>query len=432
MRRNVRHVAGGDALFRDVIRRSFPTRYLFRMMLQISYRLRNPFVTVSLILVPIVVGCSQPESRRPSRSPSAHPDTVTAGLLPSEPSPPGADGEFTTDFSRHTVPYSEIISGGPGRDGIPALDRPRFVAVNQASSWLKPQEPVVVLKIGTDVRAYPIQILMWHELVNDTVGGLPVAVSFCPLCNTAIAFDRRYDGRVLEFGTTGRLHYSNLVMYDRQSESWWQQATGEAIAGRYAGGSLTFLPASMISWGEFMRAYPSGMVLSRETGYLRDYGDNPYLGYDDIAASPFLYHGPDVPGQLRPMERVLTVELNGESVAYPYQLLEQQRVVDDVVGGRPIVVIWEPGTASALDTWKIGTGRDVGSAVAFERTLDGGALNFRLDGDAIRDDRGGAWSLQGMNLREDSSDRALSPVVGVNHFWFSWSVFRPKTRVYAP
>ncbi|NCC31171.1 MAG: DUF3179 domain-containing protein, partial [Chloroflexia bacterium] len=150
-------------------------------------------------------------------------------LLPEERPPDGA-GEFTTDFSRHTVPYDEILSGGPPKDGIPAIDTPQFVSVTEADAWLAPQEPVVLVALGEDVRAYPLQVLMWHEIVNDTVDEQPVAVTFCPLCNTAIAFDRRVGEQVLTFGTTGRLRYSNLIMYDRQTESWWQQATGEAIA----------------------------------------------------------------------------------------------------------------------------------------------------------------------------------------------------------
>jgi len=390
-------------------------------------------MTVLLALAfPAVLGCSEPGDRRPERIPSAEPDTSTVGLLPPERPPSGAEREFATDFARHTVSYREIVSGGPRKDGIPALDRPRLVSTEQAGAWLKPREPVVALRIGSEVRAYPVRILIWHELVDDTLGGVPVLVSFCPLCNTAIAFDRRYGDTVLGFGTTGRLRYSNLIMYDRESESWWQQATGEAIAGRYAGGRLTFLPAAMISWEEFLRASPTATVLSQETGYDRDYGSNPYLGYDDIANTPFLYRGPAVPDRLPPMARVLTVESNGESVAYPYTLLEQRRVVDDTVGGRPIVVIWEPGTASALDAREVAAGRDVGAAIAFDRTVDGRALNFRVEGDTVRDDDGHVWERRGGRLRESATGRELDPVVAVDHFWFSWSVFRPGTRVYTP
>lgn len=132
---------------------------------------------------------------------------------------------------------------------------------------------------------------MWHEIVNDTVGGEPLMVSFCPLCNTAIAFKRTFDGTVLDFGTIGRLRYSNLIMYDRQTETWWQQATGDAIASEHTGAQLEFYPASMISWVDFKSQHPNGLVVLREAGYSRNYGANPYFGYDDINQTPFLYDG---------------------------------------------------------------------------------------------------------------------------------------------
>jgi len=172
-----------------------------------------------------------------------------------------------TDFSKRTVEISEIESGGPPKDGIPALDRPGFMSVRRAELWLKPEEPVIALRVGEEARAYPIQILMFHEIVNDTVGGIPVAVTFCPLCNASMAFDRRVEGRVLDFGTSGRLRFSDLVMYDRQTESWWQQFVGKGIVGRYAGIKLARIPSSIVAFGDFAAAYPKGRVLSRETGF---------------------------------------------------------------------------------------------------------------------------------------------------------------------
>ena len=262
-------------------------------------------------------------------------DRPAAALGPEDQPPEGAEGEFATDFSRHSVPYSEILSGGPPKDGIPAIDDPRFVSVEDVDSWLEPKEPVILFRVGDDVRAYPIQIVMWHEIVNDTVGGVPVVVTFCPLCNTAIAFERTVDGKELTFGTTGRLRLSNLIMYDRQTESWWQQATGKAIAGEFTGEQLDFRPASIISWEDFKSAHPDAKVLSRETGFSRSYGQNPYAGYDDIDNSPFLDEGPKTPGVLPPMARVITVDSGGEAVAYPYDVLQRARVVNDIVGGSP-------------------------------------------------------------------------------------------------
>jgi thiol-disulfide isomerase/thioredoxin len=331
------------------------------------------------------------------------------------------------------VPYSEILSGGPPKDGIPAIDEPQFVSVEEADGWLEPQEPVVLVQVGDDARAYPIQIFMWHEIVNDTIGGVPVTVTFCPLCNTGVAFERTFDGQVLDFGTTGRLRFSNLIMYDRQTETWWQQATGEGIVGEFTGRQLTFVPASMISWADFKATYPDGTVLSRETGYSRDYGRNPYTGYDDVNRSPFLYAGPETPGTLPPMARVVTVDLNGEAVGYPYEVLQEVHVVNDTVGGVPIVVLWAPGTASALDAGSVAGGEDVGAATTFSRELDGQTLTFVFDGDRIVDEQTGTeWDVLGQAVSGSLAGSQLAPVVSINHFWFSWVAFRPETRVYSP
>jgi thiol-disulfide isomerase/thioredoxin len=361
-------------------------------------------------------------------------------LLPTEAPPPGATAQFPkTDFDKHSVPYAEILSGGPPRDGIPAIDDPKVVSIDKADRWLGDVEPVILVDIDGQARAYPLQILTWHEIVNDTLAGVPVAVTFCPLCNTAIAFERRLDGgsAAFTFGTTGRLRYSNLVMYDRQSESWWQQATGEAIAGEHTGRRLKTLPATIVGWETFKTTYPEGSVLSRDTGHSRTYGQNPYAGYDDVNRSPFLYRGPQTPGQLLPMERVATVELDGEAVAYPYRALEEQRVVNDTVGGKPVAVFWQAGTASALDSSDIAQGRDVGTISTLSRELDRPGessplvLSFAVENDRFIDEQtGSTWTLLGNAVDGPLSGEQLDAIVHINHFWFSWAAFRPETRVF--
>jgi hypothetical protein len=367
-------------------------------------------------------------------APTAAETTISNVTLLPEGSPPsGAQSQFSTDFSKHTIPYSEILSGGPPKDGIPAIDEPKFVNVEEAGEWIGPQEPVALFQVENEARAYPLQILTWHEIVNDEIGGVPVTVTFCPLCNTAIAFDRRLDDKVFDFGTTGRLRFSNLVMYDRQTETWWQQATGEAIAGELVGRQLKFLPAQLISWEDFKATYPEGKVLSRDTGFGRNYGQNPYGGYDNINRSPFLYRGPETPEKLLPMARVITVELNDEAVAYPYDVLQEMPAVNDTIGGEPIVVFWSPGTNSALDTSAIASGRDVGTANTFSRELEGQILTFRAEGDKITDEQTGSeWNILGQAVNGELAGRQLEPVVNVNHFWFSWAAFKPETRVYQP
>lgn len=338
--------------------------------------------------------------------------------------------EWKTNFKKHSVPLNEIMSGGPRKDGIPAIDRPRFQTVAEGGKWLKPNEPVVAFEAGGEARAYPIQILIWHEIVNDTAGGTPVSITFCPLCNTAIAFDRRLEGKVLDFGTTGMLRYSDLVMYDRQTESFWQQVTGEAIVGDLTGKRLNFLPSPMVSWEAFERAHPGGKVLSRDTGYVRSYGQNPYVGYDDIRSSPFLYRGPK-DGRLPAMERVVAVSIGAEDVAYPFSVLAKARVIADVVGGKPIVIFFRPGTASPLDSSAISAGRDIGAAAVYNPVVDGRRLNFRLAGDQIIDaETQSVWNILGRATAGPLRGKALTPIVHGNHFWFVWAVFKPRTRAY--
>ena len=161
-----------------------------------------------------------------------------------------------TDFSIASVDFDDIMSGGPARDGIPPIDQPEFVTVAEESE-LADTEPLISISINGDARGYPLRILMWHEIVNDEVGGIPVTVTFCPLCNTALVFDRRVDGQVLDFGTSGNLRNSDLVMYDRQTESWWQQFLGEAIVGAMTGTVLDLIPARIESFARFRERFPA-------------------------------------------------------------------------------------------------------------------------------------------------------------------------------
>lgn len=400
-----------------------------------SPNLKTPFEIFLLLGALMLSACSPqraaPEGTPPPTAPSL--PSAAPALPGDEPPPSGAGLEFRTDFSKHTVPYSEILSGGPPKDGIPAIDNPKYVSVSEADAWLDPVEPVVLVRVGSEARAYPLQILIWHEIVNDTLAGKPLLVSFCPLCNTAIAFERQFDGQVLNFGTTGRLRYSNLIMYDRQTETWWQQATGEGIAGDYAGAQLTFYPASIVSWADFKAAYPNGTALSRETGYSRNYGANPYPGYDDVNQSPFLYRGKETPGQLVPMARVLTLALGGEAAAYPYATLASLGTVNDTVGGQRVVIFWAQGTASALDTSQIPAGRDVGAAVAYSAEVDGQLLTFEFADGVFRDkETGSTWDILGRAVGGALKGKQLTELPAINHFWFSWAAFRPETRIYQP
>jgi hypothetical protein len=265
-----------------------------------------------------------------------------------------------TDFSRASVDFGEILSGGPPKDGIPSIDDPQFVPVSAADD-LAPTEPAMTLEIGGDARAYPLRVLIWHEIVNDVVGGVPVAVTYCPLCNSGLAFDRRVDGRVLEFGTTGKLRHSDLVMYDRQTESWWQQFLGEAIVGELTGTRLEMLPARMESIERFAERHPDGRVLVPNDPGMRRYGANPYEGYDS-APAPFLFRG-EYDGPVPPLARVVAV--GGEAWSLELLRREGELAVGD------LRLTWAAGQNSALDSGRIAEGADVGNVVVQRRTEEG-------------------------------------------------------------
>jgi hypothetical protein len=334
------------------------------------------------------------------------------------------------DVSRRTIALSELSSGGVGADdGIPSIQEPRFVTAMGASDWLGDREPVVVLEVNGDARIYPIQILIWHEIVSDTLGGVPVLATFCPLCNTAIAFEREVAGQVRRFGVSGLLRESDLVMYDFESHTLWQQATGEAIVGALAGERLRFVPAQIVSFADARLAFPAALVLSRETGFRRDYGENPYSGYDRID-SGFLAPTSFDDGRLPAKARVLTVEVGEDSIAIDFQTMWRRTVIQESVGGVPIVAFWQPGTVTALDSPKIAGARDVGAATAFRRELDGRIFEFEARDGLIYDTATGSrWNAAGLAVDGPLVGTRLEAVLSGNHFWFVWSVFRPETRV---
>ncbi len=335
-----------------------------------------------------------------------------------------------TDFGKSVVDLKEIISGGPPKDGIPAIDKPKFVSVQEAAKWLDPREPVIVVTVSGEARAYPLQILIWHEIVNDIVGDVPLSVTFCPLCNASLVFDRRANGRVLDFGTTGRLRKSDLVMYDRQTQSWWQQLTGQGIVGELAGTELTQVPASIVAFEDFQKSYPEGRVLSRETGHFRPYGKNPYRGYDRIGDQPFLFTDPVDP-RLPAMERVINVTVRGKHKVYPFSLFRDQPVINDKVNDLTVVIFSHQRTLSVLDQEEIARSREIPAATAYERTLDGRVLGFELrDGKIFDRETGSQWDLFGRAIGGSLKGQRLKSVNSGVHFAFAWLAFNPDSEIH--
>jgi hypothetical protein len=328
------------------------------------------------------------------------------------------------------VPLSAIRSGGPPPDGIPPIDEPLFLAPGSVD-FLAENEPVLAIEINGDARAYPVQILMWHEIVNDTIGGVPATVSYCPLCNSAVAYDRRVGDLIVDFGTSGSLYNSALIMYDRQTETLWSHFSAQGIVGELTGVQLDTFPLATVPWGLWRDAHPEGLVLSRKTGFSRDYGRNPYPGYDDVSNVPFLFEG-EVDGRFTAMTRLVGVDLGDEQIGVPLVLLQEQRVVTTTSGDTELVVLWAPGSASALDTTAIADGDDIGATGVFVSEVDGEPVGFTAgptDGQFIDDATGSVWNLFGRAVQGALTGTQLERVEHVDTFWFAWAAFRPDTRV---
>ena len=347
-----------------------------------------------------------------------------------------------TDFSKHTVPFNEISSGCPVRDCIPPLDASGATSIPGAKGGravFAPASgvnygmrlPVATVRVGDTVRGYPLHILTWHEVVNDRFADVPVVVTFCPLCNTALAFDRRLGDATLDFGVSGNLRNSDLIMWDRQTESWWQQATGEGIVGTYAGAVLKPVPASVISFGDFRKAYPDAEILTENTGTVREYGINPYNDYDAAGSRPFLFNG-TIDKRLDGLERVVALGRGSDSLAVPFSSLSQAGVANVKVDGARVAVLWSAGTVSALDQSDIATSRDVGAAVAYIAEAGGRSLTFASMGPGAFGDAetGSTWDVTGRASAGPLAGQQLAVAVHTVEFWFAFAAFHPAAPIW--
>ncbi len=339
-----------------------------------------------------------------------------------------SDG-WNTNWNRHTVPYDELVPV-LFRDAIRSLDEPKFVNPESAGEYLVGDEPVIAVEIDGDARAYPLRILTAHEIVNDNFGEIPVVITYCPLCNSALVFDRRLDGEVYEFGTSGWLRNSDLIMYDRTTESLWQQFTGEAIVGDLVGKRLTFLPSSIVSFDDFQQAFPKGTVLSIDTGAPFRYDRRTYEGYDSLGQDPFLFFG-QLDRRLPATERVVSVSLAGLDIAYPVSELAKAGVINDTQNGQNLAIFYTDGTTSAFYNPLINDFAEVGATGVFDPNLDSQLLTFSTDGDQIVDDQtGSVWNILGQATEGPLAGEALTSIVHGDHFWFSWAAFKPDTIIY--
>lgn len=346
--------------------------------------------------------------------------------------------DWSTEWGLRLIDLDDL-SQGAGRDAIPAISGPLYWTLEEASAVYTDNVPLVQVNINGDVRGFPLEILTWHEIVNDTIGGVPVAVTFCPLCNTAIAFESQIGDEIYKFGVSGLLRNSDLVMYDRNTESLWQQSSGRAIVGRMVGARLKYVPASVVTVGQLRSAYPDALVMSRDTGWDRPYGQNPYRGYDNPEEGgpyTFFFDRDTIDERLPPAERVVSIEgPSGAAIAYAWSTLEQERAVHDSFDGIDLVVFWTPGALSILDAGILRDGREVGTTAVFETALDGRVLTFAVNpsdesGQSFVDDQTGTvWDIFGRGVEGELAGSQLTRVIHSDHFWFAWQAFHPDTEV---
>jgi hypothetical protein len=318
---------------------------------------------------------------------------------------------------KHIVPLDQIVSGGPPPDGIPSVDNPKFVSVKEANGFLGDSDLILGLNINGEIRAYPLQILVWHEIVNDKVGGVPLVVTYCPLCFTNQVFNRMLsDKAVVEFGTSGKLYNSNLVMYDRTSKSLWSQALAEGIVGKYAGTKLERIPFDVANWKNWKQLYPNTKVLSRDTGFSRPYGADPYDGY--YSSNDLFFPVSHRDDRLGLKEIIVGLENGGQYKAYKLQQIENNKVINDEVNGKSMALI-------SLHTSMVR---------AYDRTVNAKKLDFEYfsTGNKVLDKQTGSeWNFDGLATNGELKGKHLTRLPYDEGFWFEWVAFHPQTRLYS-
>lgn len=364
-----------------------------------------------LVIVYAAGQMTVPEENSSSENSNESSLTTTQEQIQSQKEPTEAKIQITNGV-KHLVPLDKIKSGGPPKDGIPSIDNPQFVSASEAN-FVSDDDLVLGLKINGEIKAYPLFILVWHEIVNDVVGGVPVAVTYCPLCFTNQVFERTVNGQVTEFGTSGKLYNSNLVMYDRNTDSQWSQAMGVAITGELTGYSLTRVPFDVAKWSDWKTLYPDTVVLTTKTGHLRAYGSDPYGDYYTDPRIIFPVENKD--DRLHPKEIILGFDNENIYKAYKLEDIEQKKVINDEIGDKKILLV----------------SKYPEMARAFDRTVDGMVLEFEyLDGKIVDIQTNSQWNIEGEAVSGELEGAKLQREVFNPGFWFEWVAFHPDTLVY--
>ena len=322
------------------------------------------------------------------------------------------EGIMVTNGLKHIVPLDKIKSGGPPKDGIPSIDNPKFAPVSE-SQFVPDTTFVIGLDINGEKRAYPLFIMVWHEIVNDRVGGVPVAVTYCPLCFTNQVFERVIDGKEVEFGTSGKLYNSNLVMYDRLTDSYWSQALGVAITGELTGYELKRIPFDVISWADWKTLHPDTLVLTTETGHIRSYGVDPYGDYYTDPRILFPVEHED--DRMHPKELILGFHESDVYKAYKQDDVESAIVINDIFNNKPMMLV-------SLFS---------GDSRAFDRTVNDKVLTFDFVDNVIIDlESKSKWNYDGVAISGSMEGIQLVRLPFNPGFWFQWVAFHPDTEVY--
>jgi len=316
--------------------------------------------SLSLIALLFIAACTTSDFGAPNTPPTS--EEMEQGI------------QTTKDGVKFLIDPSKLRSGGPPKDGIPSIDNPKFVSVEEADQWIADNELVLAIEHKGVKRVYPAQILVWHEIVNDVIAGDPLLITWCPLCGSGIAFERTIDGEGVEFGVSGKLFNSNLIMYDRKTDTYWTQIGGRAIVGELTGRVLKKIPMDTVVWRDWKVAHPDSEVLSQDTGFRRNYGKDPYGNYYENSFLFFPVEQED--DRIHPKTVIFGIEVDGTFKAYQEEDVKAG-TIEDTVG-------------------------DV--AIRVQRDEAGKILITRLD--------------------------TNEQVVHERDFWFAWYAFHPSTSLY--
>jgi Protein of unknown function (DUF3179) len=352
--------------------------------------------------------------------------------------PRGVEYVWNTDTTKRNVELSEIIMLLPQKS-FPMIDFPAFVGKDEGMTMFFEHEPVISVEVNGKAKAYPLNMLTMHEMSNDTLGGIPILPTYCPLCNASVVFDRRFvhagKDYILEFEVSGMLRKSDMVMFDRQTETWWQQLMGFGIVGDFAGEYLDIIPSLVISVEEFFTRYPNGQILSTKTGTTAEdrYGRNPYVNYDSIGHNPYdrFFDANDVDSRLPAMERVIDIRVGDDFKIYPWSKIAAKGVLQDNFKGTDIVFFHKSGTVSAMDAALIENSRDIGSVSAFSPYVDDTKLDFKKKPNWFMDKQSRSkWDITGRCFKGKYEGEQLMIEPHGSHFAFAWLAFHPESEIY--